>query len=202
MQYWQGVGPRFIYNEDMHALRDAIENSFEPKSNVAFLTICSWGKPYSASYIHRGIRRFLGPELVSKMDYIHVSSAGVIPAAAELHAVNYDWNNEWVQDEFTLNVLRDAIHTHLYQFFLRFRYEKVLVYLRPEGNTYRAVQKAFDAGRRSWVDVYPNLDKTLPFYATEINDVRSDGLYPDPDDDLIIPSRGRLMAELVRKELE
>jgi len=205
MEYLQGVGPHYIDHPDFINLNKAILDTFEPKHKYAFFTVCSWGKPYSASYIHRGIRHALRKGgVLDKLDYIHISSAGVVPADAELWAVNYDWNNEWIQGEMTFKLLQKRIVERLSAFVEKFQYEKKFVYLRPNSNTLKAVQLVGELDK-DFIYVFPanpNRPLTLSKRAQrELSEIRADGLHDDPDDVLIVPSIAKRTVAKIRKEL-
>lgn len=147
LPYFKGVGPEYIDNDYMLRLNKAILDSFKPKAKNAFFTICSWAKPYSTGYIHHGIRRALyDADLLDKVDYIHISSAGIVPAEAELWATLYDWNNEEVQDDITFTLLRNRIKERLVAFLTKFGkdYDNIFFYIRDTGNTKRAVDSALE----------------------------------------------------------
>lgn len=205
MEYLQGVGPYYTDHDDFVKLNRAILDSYEPKHAHAFFTICSWAKPYSASYIHRGIRKaFREGKILNEIDYIHISSAGIIPAEAELWAVNYDWNNSWVQDELTSKLLRERIAKRLSDFIGKFSYENKFVYLRPLSNTLKAIQSIGNF-ENDFTYVFPaTYNKRFEYSSKELyelHEIRADGLHPDLDDLLILPSILAKTVSKIRKEL-
>lgn len=139
--YLAGVGKAYV---DM--FEDAWQDAWSTRQiskPTAFLTICSHAKPYSKSFIHTSIRKALHEaKLLTVCDYIHISNAGIIPADAEMkYPFNaYDWNGDFCTPE-----VKDY---HIAAIKRRFKmwldtygafYERVVVYLRDGGNTYRAV---------------------------------------------------------------
>jgi len=223
-EYLQGTGPDYIDHENMLRLNKAILDVFEPKHPYAFFTICSWAKPYSASYIHKGIRRGLRKAgVLDKVDYIHISSAGVIPADAELWACFYDWSNDWIQDEITFKLLQKRISERLAAFLEKFQYQKCFYYVRPGSNTIKAIDEVVhfidfcglgrwvDAPRELWKHIYifpTSEDIHKPYQLTteqekELEEeIRADLLRPDPDDVLAVPSIIGAAAQKIRKELD
>lgn len=145
--YLAGVGKAYV---DM--FEDAWQNAWSTRrisKPTAFMTICSHAKPYSKSFIHTSIRKALHEaKLLATCDYIHISNAGIIPADAEMeYPFNaYDWNGDLCTPE-----VKDY---HIAAIKRRFKqwldtygsfYERVVIYLRDGGNTYRAVNYVLSA---------------------------------------------------------
>ena len=189
-EFLQGTGPYYLDHPEILQLNSAILDVFKPKHRAAFFTTCSWAKPYSCSYIHQSIRKgLLEADLLDKVDYIHVSSAGIIPAEMELWATWYDWNNEWVQDEYTLLLLQARIAMRLQVFLNRFSYEHMFFYIRLDSNTFKGVKRVVDIKIGCWVNSWWNV---FPRISTndeiQLDTLRESLLRSDPDDILAIPS--------------
>jgi len=199
MQYLQGVGPEYLDDPQWDRLEKAIGTAWVPKTDTVFLTICSWAKPYSHSYIHDAIRRhFHRYGLLRRIDYVHISSCGIVPSDCELWATNYDWNNAWVQDTATLTLLRERIAQRLNRFLQQHTFRQALVYLRPGSNTHIAV---FDqtVSPVPLVDVFPRIAEAK--IRQELEDVRGWRKHEDPDDVLtlmdVLEGMTKVVSQLV-----
>jgi len=145
--YFQGVG-RANVDRFEDAWKAAWQERAPHEKSVAFMTICSHAKPYSKSYIHMSIRkRLLEQHVLHLVDYIHISNAGIIPSDAEMrYPFNaYDWDGSLSTEETT------AYHTAaLKRRFLYWlkkyssQYERVVIYLRGNGNTCGVVSQVID----------------------------------------------------------
>jgi len=117
----------------------------DPKP-IAFLTICSHAKPYSKSYIHSTIRKKLYENsLLHKVQYAHISTAGIIPSESEMvypfNAYDHDGTQMTAAakkhfSEVTYSRICDWLHAYADS------YEQVVFYLRGEGKTYTAAVNA------------------------------------------------------------
>lgn len=141
--YYRGTGK--LYLDIFDGLTERLWSTRDVK-DTAFLTICSHAKPYSKSWIHTEIKKRLYVSGIENVDYVHISSAGIIPADAchsESIVNRYDWNGAEIQDPEVTTMLRERIKSRLltwYELAGRY-YTNRLVYLRPTGNTLRAVQE-------------------------------------------------------------
>src|SRR5262245_30291710 len=142
MQFHQGVGPWFADSPPFQVARQAVLDHYQPKADTAFFTVCSWAKPMNQSYLHYRIRYWLHRmRVLGQMDYIHVSSAGIIPSlCVNWYPFNaYDWNNAMADAE-TLSYMRGRIADHFDRFNARKHYSQKIVYLRGGSNTARALE--------------------------------------------------------------
>jgi len=146
--YWKGEDPMMLANLEFDGANSVILNTYTPRTRVALLTVCSWAKPYSQSHIHRAIRQDLmttGPKggLLNQIDYIHLSSAGVIPHACEkwYPFTAYDWNNARVDTEALTEALEVYIAERLMRFVKRFEshYSHWVTYFRGNSTTSKAI---------------------------------------------------------------
>lgn len=142
--YYQGTGK--VYLDIFNDLTSQLWSKRIPKRSIAFLTLCSHAKPYSKSWIHCCIReRLFHDMLLDKIDYIHISSAGIIPhdATKEPSSIinRYDWNSaEAPDDTIKLHKLRIAERLNLWYDITGKYYNAIYTYLRPNGNTFQAIQ--------------------------------------------------------------
>jgi len=195
MEYLQGVGPHFIDHPDWIALEDAIADTYRMQHSAAFFTICSHAKPYSKSAIHDRIREALyNADVLDRVDYIHISSAGIIPAEAEMWATHYDWNNACIDidDELTYLLLRRRIQERLSRFLYRFPYGRCFFYLRPESNTWHAVKARLDQSTLT-----PSFQNVFIAEPVSSPTKRSWRLHDDPDDVLVEPTTLHMMTSLL-----
>lgn len=144
--YLGGVGRAYVDMFEPHWQRAWIEHDRKGKP-IAFLTICSHAKPYSKSFIHSSIRRKLYEcAMLDDCDYIHISNAGIVPASAEMaYPFNaYDWNGDLCSPEVRAYHM-EAIERRLRQWLEIYggTYQRVVVYLRGNGNTCQVVQKVW-----------------------------------------------------------
>lgn len=141
--YYKGTGK--LYLDVFSGITDDIWRNKSSFMDCALLTICSHAKPYSKSWIHVSIRKHLYDKgLLQFLDYIHISSAGIIPqeASEEYDILNrYDWNGYDIKDDRVKVLLRDRIKSRLINWYNEYgkKYSDIFVYLRPYGNTYKAV---------------------------------------------------------------
>ncbi len=167
--YYRGTGQ--LYLDVFNGLTEQLWKDRAPKE-IALLTICSHAKPYSKSWIHSEIKRHLHRSGIAPLDYIHISSAGIIPADA-CHSpsiVNrYDWDGSQVQLDEVKDMLRRYITRRLKAWYeiIGHRYAERYLYLRPSGNTMKAVQ-----------------DSNVPVVIVPVVELRSPPWqdFPDADD--------------------
>lgn len=188
--YLAGTGPEMV---------DAFEDYWrkpwdhvKTEGRVALLTICSHAKPYSKSYIHTEIRRGIWQASIplELVQYTHLSSAGIVPAQVDMDYpfCAYDWN---VAEATPSDI---AYHEHKTEQRLREWYAEwghafagVVVYLRPEGHTRRAVEASLIPAHFVRVDHYP----PLAYVAC-----------PDIDDRLTAPANVNRLTLAIKRYLE
>lgn len=144
--FYQGTGRMFVDHFENKWKGLWSDHKFEKPT--AFLTICSHAKPYSKSWIHASLRGHLyGMNALDRVDYIHLSGAGIIPASGEMvYPFNaYDGNMAEATDNARAH-LRTVLTRRLGEWFDMYgdRYENFVVYLRNKGNTIKAVREAID----------------------------------------------------------
>jgi hypothetical protein len=169
LQYYQGTGK--LYLDIFDGLTEKLWSTKTEYRPIALLTICSHAKPYSKSWIHCEIRKSLHEttvmagqshtKILNQIDYIHISSAGIIPHEAgktESLVNRYDWNGADIKKEEVRELLRDRIKTRLQNWYSNFgiKYQGIIVYLRPSGNTMKAVVEAKIPCKIPFVQEYPS----------------------------------------------
>ena len=110
---------------------------------IALVTVCSWAKPYSQSYVHYGLRRALFQMgLLGGIEYWHLSSAGMIPSELETRypLCAYDWDNAEAS-EVELSALKEALKDYFERWWLLYGQckSKVVTYFREGSNTNQAI---------------------------------------------------------------
>ena len=179
--YYKGVGRMYIDLFEKHWKR-----CWEQKKDynrIALLTNCSHAKPYSKSYIHMVIRgELFRYGMLGDIDYIHLSSAGVIPHENSIDFPFYAYDND--SKENTPEILeyyRKSLLQRLNYWYDNYgrKYKNIVVYLRPKSNTLKAV---IDSNILS-VNVVPELADPLQF-----------AINPDIDDCFVNPSN---LAKLI-----
>src|SRR5262245_31160939 len=151
------------------------------------------------SYLHYRIRYWLHRmRVLGQMDYIHVSSAGIIPfLCVNWYPFNaYDWNNAMADAE-TLSYMRGRIADHFDRFNARKHYSRRIVYLRGGSNTARALETTSAISQCETVYI----DQAMGGTEADQRWVRAhrkilggDEATSDPDEVLIWPSSLRMLG--------
>ena len=172
------AGTGRMYIDMFEELWRNVWEKHDPKDkSIALLTICSHAKPYSKSFIHSTIRKRLYEiGMLDKIQYAHISTAGIIPSEAEMV---YPFN---AYDHDGSQMTEDAKQYFSERTFLRIRdwlaafggtYERVVFYLRGEGKTYRAaIDAALATGAVNVIVVGADMGEEhyLPFAALRDTD--------------------------------
>jgi hypothetical protein len=166
--YYQGTGKVFL--DIFDGLTEKLWAEKKDYNPVALLTICSHAKPYSKSWIHCEIRKALyssdivagqsHTKLLKKIDFIHLSSSGIIPHETSISGMvnRYDWNGADIKHDEVKTLLRERIKIRLQTWFSTYgtKYNTIVVYLRPTGNTLAAVMESGIPCKVSTVVEYPS----------------------------------------------
>lgn len=150
--YLRGVGRNILrhpYIEEAH--RRVLEDYTPPKGRLLLLIPCSYGKPYSQSYIHYMIQRALVKAgLYDRVHQVILTNAGVVPRELEEHYpyVAYDWNplkeTLEVKEEYT-RILEERLSQYLDRFWSS--YTGAAAFLRHDSDSWRAVERVAASGR-------------------------------------------------------
>lgn len=125
-----------------------LTNFYKPPQKKKFLLFvpCSYKKPYYKSKTWKSIRRVLREVgVLRKVHMVAVSSPGVVPEEfADEYPFNaYDWP-EWEETEeikeLYTKVTKERVKRYLEKH--KDHYEKVLVYLKPDSESFKAVMEA------------------------------------------------------------
>jgi hypothetical protein len=143
--YRKGEGPTFLSDFEIEQANATILNAWQPQHDIALFVPCSWAKPYSQSFVHFSIRReLLIAGLLDRVDYIHISSIGVVPYDVEdwYPFCAYDWNNANVRNPWTFRALQISMLARLIKFMQRFQgaWRKSLFYFREGSHTIEVVR--------------------------------------------------------------
>ena len=119
-------------------------HEFATDKPVVLLTVCSYAKPYSNSFIHYGIDKDLyDAGLWEDVEKWHLSSAGVIPSALEEEVpfCSYDWNNADASEE-DLEELRLTLQDYFARWLALYLHplgKRLVTYFRRGSNTQNAI---------------------------------------------------------------
>ncbi len=198
-EYIRGVGRDFL-------LHPAFEEGFTrllaeyrpPEGRILLFLPCSYGKPYSHSFIHYMIRRVLWREgLLGEVHEVMLTNAGVVPRELEEHwpYVAYDWNPRFetreVKECYRL-VLRDRIIAYLERFGSMYR--GFVAYLRWDSDSWAALREAAEAKS---VKIENLAARDVP--EEEVREVSLNGLYEDPDIILVTKTSLKRLVEGLKK---
>ena len=155
---------------------------FDQGKKVVLLTVCSYAKPYSHSFIHYGIRKALfEAELLDEIEYWHLSSAGVIPSCMEEEVPYccYDWNNAHATED-DLRALREYLEDHYLHWLKQYispLKKSVVTYFRPESNTRQAIDRViYRPSETPVIHVEPTRRRSTKYTCASLL-----GEYADPD---------------------
>lgn len=203
-EYLRGVGLYYLTHPAFEqAFRRVLDEYRPPKRfRLGLVLPCSYGKPYSQSYIHYLIIRAIKESgFYDDVHQIIVTNAGVVPRELEEYYPfsAYDWNPAYetpeVKEEY-VRVLADRLAAYLSRF--SDYYERLAAYLRHDSDSIRAVA---EASRRLGLEI-PNLaPRSVP--REEVEDVTM-GLRQyasDPDAVLATPTALRSLREGIRRLL-
>ncbi len=200
-EYIRGVGLDYLLHPAfVEGFSRILAEYRPPRGRLLLFLPCSYGKPYSQSFIHYAMRRALWEAgLLDKVHEVMLTNAGVVPRELDEHwpYAAYDWNPAYETPEVKRcyrAVLRDRIIAYLEAF--RGYYRGVAAYLRWDSDSWAALR---DAAEYLGVEV-PNLaPRAVP--EEELRLVSLDGVYQDPDLVLITPTALRSLVEGVSRLL-
>jgi predicted RNA-binding protein len=145
--FFRGVGKAYLKNEIFEEAFRKLLTDYKPnrRYKLCLFLPCSYGKPYSQSYIHYFIikaLRSLG-DAYSDVHQVILSNVGVVPRELEEHTpfIAYDWNPACETEEIKqlyVKVLAGRLAKYIKRF-MSF-YGRFACYLRRESESYKAVQ--------------------------------------------------------------
>ncbi len=187
-EYLRGVGLKYLLHPAFEEGYRKILDKYKPMKKYKLLLIlpCSYGKPYSQSYIHYFLLKTI--KETGYYEQIHqliVTNAGVVPRELDEYYpyVAYDWNPQYetleIKEKY-VEVLAKRLKGYLEKF--KDYYENIAAYLRWNSDSYRAVRVV---EKELGIQI-PNL-AAKNVSEEEIQKVSLDGLYVDEDLILITP---------------
>jgi len=201
--FLRGVGEGFLTHPFFEEAYGKMLSLYKPRIHykLCLFLPCSYGKPYSQSYIHYMIIKSL-KSLKNGYDKVHqviLTNAGIVPRELEEHYpfCCYDWNPRFENSEIKyryVEVLFDKLKGYISKF--NDYYDKFACYLRWNSDTYRAVK-----------GVELDLDLKIPNFSldsiiidkSEIDELAY-GIYDYEDDLILIASRN--LQNLIKRVKE
>ncbi len=181
-EYLRGVGLKYLLNKYFEEGFKKLLREYRPRKHypVGLIMPCSYGKPYSNSYIHYIIRKSIADLIIQgKIHEIIVTNAGVVPRELDEYwpYVAYDWNPVYETPEIKEWYTR-VLEKRLKEYISTFRsyYDRFAAYLRWNSDSWKAVEKV---SQELGIEI-PNLaPKTVS--REEIIEASLNGLYEDED---------------------
>jgi len=198
--YLRGVGWRYTAGWPFDEAHERVIRDYKPgrRYRLGLFIPCSYGKPYSQSYIHYFIRKAIAPWLRAGLVHeIILTNAGVVPRELEEYwpYVAYDWNPRFETPE-----VREC--------YRRVLAERILGYLKAHGGYYEGIAAYLRWNSDSWAalrEAASALGLTVENLAargvpeSEIREVGL-GLGYEDDEDIVLITRTSL--ESLRRGLE
>lgn len=200
--YLRGVGLRFLTGKEFEKAFDKLLREYRPKKwyPVGLIIPCSYGKPYSQSFIHYLIRKEIAD--IIKAGEIHeiiVTNAGVVPRELDEYwpYTAYDWNPAYETPEIK-KLYTEVLSKRIIDYISRFSayYGCFAAYLRWDSDSWKAVRMASEILGIEIANIAPK-----EYDEEEIRAASLDGLYDDPDVVLITPSAIKKLSEALREML-
>ncbi len=192
-EFLRGVGLRYLLHPAFVEGFEKLLKLYKPRKRYALCLFipCSYGKPYSQSFIHYLIQRAIVESgRYHDVHQVILTNAGVVPRELEefYPYVAYDWNPAYETPEVK-ELYVEVLRWRLRRFIERFGgfYQRFACYLRWDSDSYRAVELVSkDLG----VEI-PNLaPREVP--KEELDEVSLGGIYRDPD--LVLVTRTALQS--------
>ncbi|MGQ9469115.1 MAG: DUF5591 domain-containing protein [Nitrososphaerales archaeon] len=190
--FLRGVGEDFLTHPFFEEAYSKILSIYKPKTHykLCLFLPCSYGKPYSQSYIHYMIIKSLR-RLKSDYEKIHqivLTNAGIVPRELEEHYpfCCYDWNPKFENPEIK-DRYAEVLFKRLKGYILKFNdyYDKFACYLRWNSDTYRAIKRV----ERDLDLKIPNFSlNSISINKSEIDEI-SYRIYDYEDDLILITSK-------------
>ena len=202
-EYLRGVGLKYLVHPAFEEGYHKIITSYKLKKHYKLMLIlpCSYGKPYSQSYIHYFIIKAIRETgYYNEIHQVIVTNAGIVPRELDEYYpyVAYDWNPLYetasIKEKYT-EILAKRLKGYIEKF--RDYYDKIACYLRWNSDSYKAVRIVSE---QLGINI-PNLaPKTVP--QKELLEVSLNGIYEDEDLVLITPTALKSLVEGIKKIIE
>ena len=192
--YLRGVGLDYLIHEAFEEGYRRLLSEYKPphRFKLGLFIPCSYGKPYSQSYIHYLMRSAIAPWLRSGIVHeIILTNAGVVPRELDEHwpYVAYDWNPAKETPEVR-ECYRRVLAARIEGFLRRFTgyYERLAAYLRWDSDSWAALS---EAASRLGIEVVNLAPHRVP--REEVEEAGM-GLGYDKDPDIVLVTRTALEA--------
>lgn len=203
-EYLRGVGLYYLRHPAFEEAHRRVIDEYRPsrRFKLGLILPCSYGKPYSQSYIHYFIIRAL--KETGRYDDIHqiiVTNAGVVPRELDEYYPfsAYDWNPVYETPEIKEEYVRVlALRLEAYLSRHGQYYEKLAAYLRHDSDSIKAVRLVAE---KLGLDI-PNLaPEAVPPWEVEEASMGLPHYSGDPDIVLITPTALRSLRDGVLRML-
>ena len=201
-EYFRGVGLKYLIGQPFLKGFKKLLDEYSPRRNYELCLImpCSYGKPYSQSYIHYLIRSAIKEYLAKGLIHeVIVTNAGVVPRELDemWPYIAYDWNPTHETEEIKecyIKVLSCRLLKYLRKN-LRY-YHRLAAYLRWDSESWRSVELVSR-------DLGINIPNLAPKYVpeAEIHEVSLEELYNDEDLILVTPTSLKALRSGLEKIL-
>lgn len=145
-EYLRGVGIKFLKHKAFEEGFAKLLSHYKPKKTYKLLLFlpCSYGKPYSQSYIHYFIIKALKETgFYEEIHQVIVTNAGVVPRELDEYYpyVAYDWNPKYENPEIK-EIYTNVLYERLKNYLIKFRkyYKLIACYLRWDSDSYKAIK--------------------------------------------------------------
>jgi len=201
-EYLRGVGVKYLLHPAFNEGFEKLLKVYKPRKRYALCLFipCSYGKPYSQSFIHYFIQKAIAESgFFNEVHQVILTNAGVVPRELEEYYpyVAYDWNPSYETPEVK-KLYVEVLAWRLRRFIEAFRgfYTKFACFLRWDSDSFKAVGIA---ARSLGIEI-PNLaPQSVP--ESEVEEVSLRGIYSDPDLVLITPTALRSLTEGIKRLL-
>lgn len=190
--YLRGVGDRYLRGPEFEEAHRKLLETYKPPHHYQILLFipCSYGKPYSQSYIHYFIRRTIRKICHDCVHEVILTNAGVVPRELDEYwpYTAYDWSPLKETPEIRrcyIEVLAQRITDYLKLHMDK--YDKIASYLRWDSDSLQALHKA---AKNLGLPEPPNLAaRPHEVPRQELLETSLDGVYlEDPDVILVTPT--------------
>lgn len=188
--YYQGQGKFFleVFEANHQRVLSSMSLDHFVGKKIILVVPCSWGKPYSRSYIHYHINcRLYLAGLLEECSIWHISNVGIVPSLleSEYPYIAYDWCSKKASKQ-DLEDYRRITARRFLEWSKRVKAIGVnlptVIYLRENGNSIKAVRMSdLEVPNNVTLIGCPLIDRGV------YSDLLCGGLYEDADDALIAP---------------
>jgi len=201
--YLRGVGWKYLAEWPFTEAHQKLLANYKPRKHykIGLFIPCSYGKPYSQSYIHYFIRKIIANYIRQGLLHeIILTNAGVVPRELDEYwpYTAYDWNplkeTPEIKECYKL-VLKQRTKGYIEKF--REYYDRYAAYLRWNSDSWNALRELSEEQGLT----IPNLAaKNIPSRELEELDLEL-GYKLDPDLELITPTSLKNLAKGLRSIL-